>query len=742
MRKFKFMSKAVVGMMAVAMTVGSLSGVAYSQPMAVYAAANEVTVSYDDIEVTVGVASGDKMPIVENGSGYNIGYTKPTDFPAKYTFSTSDGKIVVPNDAEVAIPTTYKVPVGIVNSNVSESSDTVNINVDVTISVAQTDATLKFAAITPPTSLQVGQTMTPIEISVESGSASADVNSFKADASLPAGLEVKEGTDGDAGKWFLSGTPTAPVTGSTTIYLQALKADGTLLGWTPVVLPAVAAKENNGDGDEKKYFLDAYVDYDNMLLVVETNDPYFTVDVLKSDSEKEKPSKSYTYAGPYAEIDLGFLKVKKDNILNIYGSSVTKKDNGKIVKVTAQQDKLSKITVKASESSLASAIGIEEKDVGLYRYRSSFGSDWLELDNFDFTAAKVAGTTVVIRKTAVPNEEDSTKGLPASPEVKVKIPASPKAPKVTIDYVKDTVKVTDKMQIALLTGSEPIDEKTGWQDAGKNMSRTQIVEKLKSTAEAASIDLSEAFTIVVRTKGDGGKKSASMPAIVEIKEKPQLAYTDETKKTEVKCGNATLSAKKDKDGNVTFTAKDGDFQYDVSGKWKAIPSKAVKGLSGTVKVRLAPDKGEKNKPETASFASTELELTITEEKKEDDEGGTKFDKITIAAAENGEGYTAPTAADLVPGATTKALVFKYTATATKGTSTDAVTGVTFTWKVTAPTGVTIDATKWVWDQAEGTLTIATGTTLAAGKYSVTAESEGMTSTALEIEIKEVTSGGN
>ena len=68
---------------------------------------------------------------------------------------------------------------------------------------------------------------------------------------------------------------------------------------------------------------------------------------------------------------------------------------------------------------------------------------------------EVAGNTIVIRKKAV---IASGKEAPASAEVKVKIPAIPKAPKVKIDYVKGTInfgKGTQYIKSAAITDTPP-----------------------------------------------------------------------------------------------------------------------------------------------------------------------------------------------------------------------------------------------------------------------------------------------
>ena len=392
-------------------------------------------------------------------------------------------------------------------------------------------------------------------------------------------------------------------------------------GLIATAAPAVSVyAEGEGDGSTTTPSGDsavtAKVDYENMILTVSTSDPYFTVDVLKTESDKEKPSKTYTYAGGEGvKIDLGFLKIKKENILNVYGSSQTDKSKGSIVKIAAQPAK-EKFTVDATKDNLLEALGKTDADKDTYKWRSSFGGNWGALDAFDFASAKVAGTTIVVRRAAVVTEGKET---PAGPEAKIKVPAAPKAPKVTVDYVKDSVKVTDKMQIALL-GESPVEEETGWVDASKGMTRAQIVTALKISEE----DASKAFSIVVRTAANG-KKSASMPVIVPIKATSVLEVSDPADSATISVGDATVTIKADKTENgVTFTISGGTatFQYDKGGnKWANITSGTeIKTSASTIKVRIAPEKEDKKVAGSGAFASNVVTLTPAEKKT--DEGGT------------------------------------------------------------------------------------------------------------------------
>ncbi len=364
----------------------------------------------------------------------------------------------------------------------------------------------------------------------------------------------------------------------------------------------------------------------------------FTVDVLKDAGDKTKVSKSYTYAarttggegaegtpasaksGNTVSIDLGFLKIKKANTLNIYGSS-SEQAKGFIVTVAAKPAK-EKLKVDATKDTLMEALGKNEDDAKDYQWSSSLGGFWSSLETFDYTSAKVAGTTIILRLAAI-DGEDKTKHAPAGPEAKIKIPAAAKAPKVTVDYAKDSIKVTDKMQIALL-GTTPVDEKTGWATAKKGMTREEIAAAVFGK-EATDAEKAESFKIVVRTAA-AGKKSASMPAIVEIKGAPVLAAVEgsaDSATVTIDEKVSTIKAEKTENG-VTFTVTgDAKFQYDKgSNKWVYIKSgEEVTKLSGDVTVRIASQKEDRRVASSGKFGSNSIKLTPAEKKTEG--GGTE-----------------------------------------------------------------------------------------------------------------------
>lgn len=247
---------------------------------------------------------------------------------------------------------------------------------------------------------------------------------------------------------------------------------------------------------------------------------------------------------------------------------------------------------------------------------------------------KVTGTTLIIFQGAA---EDTHKteggkqvvdkaGHPAGAEVKVKIPAAPKAPKVTIDYAKGTIKLPKNAQYGIIKDGE-IEYVT--LASGGALSPKAILENIatelgledKAKTETKDADpaktnfinkyLAEGFDLVVRT--NDAKKGASNPAFVSVKE--TITYDDD------KWGKITRTTKDSNDKDVvteiatyefseeglTVTVKSGTFEYEESGKWKKITSgKLIKGKTSELTIRMA---GVKDKDEIkAALPSTEMTI--------------------------------------------------------------------------------------------------------------------------------------
>jgi len=253
------------------------------------------------------------------------------------------------------------------------------------------------------------------------------------------------------------------------------------------------------------------------------------------------------------------------------------------VKVDASKDNFIDATKDKSKNFALTAETIDQ-----YSYRSLYATEWKELSKFEFNTAKVAGTTIVIRK-------DATAEAPASPEVKVKIGASAKAPKVSIDYVKGTIKgVSEKQEIALLEGKAI---ETFTQKGTKNMT-------VDALAKAIGGDVKVGFTVVIRT--NDGKKAPSMPTFLYVKPAPVIVANGATATT----SGAAITVEA-VEGGLKLTPTGGAFQYEKSAdKWVTITAETtIKTSEKSVNVRTAPVKEDLKKNMVGVFASNEVTIT-------------------------------------------------------------------------------------------------------------------------------------
>ena len=342
------------------------------------------------------------------------------------------------------------------------------------------------------------------------------------------------------------------------------------------------------------------ISYEKMTLTIESTDPYVVVEFYKDFTKTEKVSNTYTYPNTNGTVvvDLGFFKPTKKAGIRYYGSNLTDEEKKAIAvePINVQEAKFS-VKVDASKDNFIDATKDKSKNFALtaetidqYSYRSLYATEWKELSKFEFNTAKVAGTTIVIRK-------DATAEAPASPEVKVKIGASAKAPKVSIDYVKRTIKgVSEKQEIARLEGKAI---ETFTQKGTKNMT-------VDALAKAIGGDVKVGFTVVIRT--NDGKKAPSMPTFLYVKPTPVIVGSGATASTTTSGAAITVEAV---EGGLKLTPTGGAFQYEKSAdKWVTITAETtIKTSEKSVNVRTAPVKEDLKKDRVGVFASNEVTIT-------------------------------------------------------------------------------------------------------------------------------------
>jgi len=358
------------------------------------------------------------------------------------------------------------------------------------------------------------------------------------------------------------------------------------------------------------------IDYKNMKLTIESNDPLVVVKFYKDaakSGETDKPSNTYTYSttGGKVTIDLGFYKPgKKNAVLKCYGSNGELLEGYTFTLATAV-DKL-KIKADATKTDFYEAVAdksdpkITAEDVENYSYRSLNGAEWKPLKEFVddcYSAARVAGTTIWIRKNATAEQ-------PASAEVKVQIKGMTKAPDLKITYDKDVIKVKNMQVVSLADfvtkGEAAFDEV---KPCNNDLSFVQLAKAVNLTGKESS------FSVVFRTNKSG---KVSMSNVHTFAAGPSITASGSAVTAS---GSAISVAQGSKSGKVKFTVEGKDtYEYSIVDpettttkiSWKKITS--AKDISFTGKeiwVRMAGVAEKRD--QKGVFPSNVVKLTIPEE---------------------------------------------------------------------------------------------------------------------------------
>lgn len=428
-------------------------------------------------------------------------------------------------------------------------------------------------------------------------------------------------------------------------FLAAAMTGVMMFGMVATAAPAISVYAEGEAAAKSKYSVE--VDYENFTATIKDttagatakSDIYVVLEVLK-DKEGTKVSSTHVY--PVEEftvmegetekkffgavVDLSFLKASKEAYIRVHGDS--EKDSSDIVTVSPQAKKVA-IKYTSGQETLLKALSINkaaptEEVLAGYEYRTLYGSNYSDLKDLDKDMVEVAGTTLVVRSKAVTTGE---KTAPAGVEVKVKIPAAPKAPKVTIDYVKGIFKLPKNAEAQIIFNKPDTAARaagdltpTSWKDLSITTGdQAQILGLFEETKTEAMVEAltTNGFTLVVRTKA--GKKAASNPAIVLVEGVDTPVQTPGTEEgsvlDEVKIGDVKLTWKVSAT-DITYTASGSDFEYyDVAkSKWVAIKStkpvvvKTATSADVKVKVRQAGVKA--TKTTDGKLPSAALEVTV------------------------------------------------------------------------------------------------------------------------------------
>ena len=428
-------------------------------------------------------------------------------------------------------------------------------------------------------------------------------------------------------------------------FLAAAMTGVMMFGMVATAAPAISAYAEGEAAAKSKYSVE--VDYENFTATIKDttasasakSDIYVVLEVLK-DKEGTKVSSTHVY--PVEEVtvaegetttkffgavvDLSFLKASKEAYIRVHGNS--EKDSSDIVTVSPQAKKVA-IKYTSGQETLLKALSIDkaaptEEVLAAYEYRTLYGSNYSDLKDLDKDMVEVAGTTLVVRSKAVPSGE---KAAPAGVEVKVKIPAAPKAPKVTIDYAKGTFKLPKNAEAQIIFNEPDTTTRaagelksTPWKDlsitTGDQALILGLFDETKTEAMVEALT-TNGFTLVVRTKA--GKKAASNPAIVLVEgvDTPvQTAGTEEgSVLDEVTIGDAKLTWKVSAT-DITYTASGADFEYYDAAKSKWVAIKSTKPVvvktatSADVKVKVRQAGVKATKTADGKLPSAALEITV------------------------------------------------------------------------------------------------------------------------------------
>lgn len=391
------------------------------------------------------------------------------------------------------------------------------------------------------------------------------------------------GDRNDTVKWEVSGksgasTTINPASGALTIDAKET-AEKLVIKATSTATTSVSAEFEVIVGTGASF----EIDYESMTGSISSNgdDEFFFLEVLK-DEKGEKPGTVYCYEGDDAtDIDLSFLKITKPVSLRVYGN---KNPNPLRIYTLAKQDKKPSIKYVAGKDTFYETFqlareNLTDKTVQTLEWSTQYGDVWSCFESLEdhMSSLTVAGSTILVR--AISPAWDA----PATAEVKVKIAAVPKAPKVTLDYAKNSIKLPKGSEIRVPGWIIPSEEKpegatafsavetpfyftVGSNKEDQNISPMNLAEKLvdqyikeyneaqgkitdiaikaeypaKTTEDTKDTDgnvtkesdktvllktmKEKGYNFLVRTAK--GKKAASQPTFVDVKAAPVIAVRE------------------------------------------------------------------------------------------------------------------------------------------------------------------------------------------------------------------------
>ena len=381
-------------------------------------------------------------------------------------------------------------------------------------------------------------------------------------------------------------------------------------------------------------------------VVASVKSGYVCLKVLKEDkldakvvSESWYPVKTVNNKD-VAIVDLSFLKAAKPSY--IMAVDMLGNKSASVTTIAAQTKTAIKYDAKTKSFVDKSKAPIDGAELANYEYKTLYGSNWgtIAASGGVFTPstlatfktdklenAVVAGTTLVVRKAA---SKTAGSEAPAGTEVKVKIPAVAKAPKVKVDYVKGAITLAKNTEIVLVDANNgKLVTKTGgtnvaWEKAEGKLSPDKLLEKLGVASAKVKETTMSGYTFAVRSAEVTNKKPASNiafitinPALV-IKKDAETITTPSASTNKIKIQTDEAQSK---DQIICTMLADGEgmkltpetgvtgYAYSTDGKkWISITSEVTVKLEDkeTIKVYVPAVKGDDKTP--ASFASNIVEV--------------------------------------------------------------------------------------------------------------------------------------
>ena len=375
-------------------------------------------------------------------------------------------------------------------------------------------------------------------------------------------------------------------------------------------------------------------------VVASVKSGYVCLKVLKEDkldakvvSESWYPVKNVNGKN-VAIVDLSFLKAAKPSYImavDMLGNKSTS-----VTTIAAQTKTAIKYDAKTKSFVDKSKAPIDETELANYEYKTLYGSNWgtITANGSVFTPstlatfktdklenAVVAGTTLVVRKAA---SKTAGSEAPAGTEVKVKIPAVAKAPKVKVDYVKGVISLPKGVEVCIVDtatgklkqGGNPLADL--WGSATGKLTQEQILTALQVAGADTTKTQAMGYTFAIRTAEIKDKKAASKIDFIKINPAPIISPDTTAKKVQVlKAADGTT---KEAVFGYTFEA-DGlkvtpdpnstvNCAYSLDGrKWVPITGGVTIKVEDKAKVQfyVPAEKGSDTK--AASFASNIVEIT-------------------------------------------------------------------------------------------------------------------------------------